>query len=196
MDAHALPGQESAQRLREGERGGLGDRVGRDDRQRCEGVQRQVVHDGSPGSNQQRQESLGHAIGAEQVDGEVAFECGTITEVVVKCQAGVIDEEIERPDSSGRRLYLCRAGHVQGQRRDAAIRVGQGLARAGVHPLRASAQGFPDQRLPDAPVGPGDQDCLAFDCHNILLIDADLRPSADCGSPAVPICVCSSDPGS
>ena len=77
---------------------------------------RQVVDDGSPGPNQQRQESLSHAVGAEQVDGEVPFEHGPIAQVVVERHAGVIDEDVERVDFIDRSLDLCSVGHVQGLR--------------------------------------------------------------------------------
>jgi hypothetical protein len=41
----------------------------------------------------------------------------------------------------------------------------QGLTRTGVHPLRASPQGFLDQRLPYTAIRPGHQNCFVFDCH-------------------------------
>src|SRR5713226_4359591 len=106
MNPHAPSGQKSAQRLRHVERGRLGDRVGRNERQGGEGVQRQIVDNGSPGTSQQRQEGLGHAVGAEEVDGEVLFERGTIGDVIVKRQAGVVDEDIERSDLIGSCLNL------------------------------------------------------------------------------------------
>jgi hypothetical protein len=40
----------------------------------------QNVCDGSPRTSQQRQERLGDAVGAEEVDGKVPLECGTIAE--------------------------------------------------------------------------------------------------------------------
>ena len=40
--------------------------------------QRKNVDDGSPRTSHQRQESLGHTIRAEEIDGEALFECGTI----------------------------------------------------------------------------------------------------------------------
>ena len=49
------------------------------------------------------------------------FERGTIAQVIVKRQAGVIDEDIERLDSLDSCLNLRRVGHVQGQGRDATI---------------------------------------------------------------------------
>ena len=114
---------------------------------------------------QQRQEGLGHAVGAEEVDGQVLLEHGTIAQVVIERDAGVVDEDVERPDLLGRGLDLRRAGHVQDQGGDAPVRVGQGLPRARVHPAGASAEGFGDERLPDAAIGPGHQDGLAVDTH-------------------------------
>ena len=99
------------------------------------------------------------------------FELGTIAEVIVECHARVVDEEIEGPDSPGRGLDLRRIGDVQGQGGDPHIRVGHRLARARIDPPRAPPQGFGDQRLPDAAVGPGHQDGLAFDCHDFLGCD-------------------------
>jgi hypothetical protein len=72
----------------------------------------------------------------------VLFECATIVEVVVKCLAGVVDEDVEGLDSLEGCLNLGSIGHVEGQRSDALIRVGQ--ARVGVHPLRASPEGLLD----------------------------------------------------
>ncbi len=93
------------------------------------------------------------------------FEHGTIAQVIEQRNTGVVDEDIERFDLPGSFLNLRGAGHVQGQGRDPPVGVGQGLARAGIHPLRASPQGFLDQRLPDAAVGPGHQHCLVCDGH-------------------------------
>ena len=93
------------------------------------------------------------------------FEHGTIAQIIVKRQAGVVDEYIERFDSLDSVLNLRSVGHVQGQGRDAPIQVGQGLARTGIHPLRASPQGFLDQRLSDTAIGPGHQNCFVCDSH-------------------------------
>ena len=93
------------------------------------------------------------------------FERGAIAQVIIERQAGVVDEDVERPDSPDSALNLLGIGYVQGQRRDALIQVGQGLARTGVHPLRASAQGFLDQRLSDTAIGAGDDDILVFEAH-------------------------------
>ena len=118
-----------------------------------------------PERSQVRQEGLGHAEGAEEVDGEVAFEHGTIAQVVVERDASVVDEDVERADYPGSFLDLRRAGHVQGQRGDALVWVGQRHTRAGIHPLRVPAKRFFDQRLADAAVGSGHQDCLFCDDH-------------------------------
>jgi hypothetical protein len=138
MNAHTSSDHKDAQRLRQIERGGLGDRIRRDERQRGQRVQRQVVDDGSPGTSQQRQESLGRAVRAKEVDGEVPFEHGRIAQVVVERQAGVVDQDVERFDVIDCSPNVRRVGHVQGQGPDAPIRMGQRPARAGVHPFRAS----------------------------------------------------------
>jgi hypothetical protein len=96
----------------------------------------------------------------------VPFDYGTLAEVViVKRQAGVIDEDIERLDCLDSCLNLRRVGHVQGQGRDTPIPVGQGLARTRVHPLAASPHGPLDQRLPDAAIGASNQNCSGCDLH-------------------------------
>jgi hypothetical protein len=100
----------------------------------------------------------------------VFFDYGAIGQVIVKRQAGVIDEDVERLDALESCLNLRRVGHIHGQRCDASIRVAQGLACTGVHPLRASSQGFLDQRLPDAAIGPGHQNCSVCDRHYTLLL--------------------------
>lgn len=81
------------------------------------------------------------------------FERGSIAQIIVKRQACVIDEDIERFDARDGRLDLRGVGDVQDQWRDAPIQVGQGLACPGIHPFRASPQGFLDQRLSDAAIG-------------------------------------------
>src|SRR4029450_8849028 len=43
------------------------------------------------------------------------------------------------------------------------------LAHAGIHPPGAAAEGFLDQRQPDAAAESGHQDCLVCDCHYTLL---------------------------
>jgi hypothetical protein len=118
-------------------------------------------------------------VGTEEVDGQVALEGGTVAEVGVEAQARVVDEDVEGLDALGGCPDLRGAGHVQCQRRDAPIRVGHGLPRAGVHLLGASAQRFLDERVPDAAVGSGDQNGLVFDGRAVLLIDADRPRVAD-----------------
>jgi hypothetical protein len=68
------------------------------------------------------------------VHGEMPFKHGTIAEVAVKRQTGVIDEDIEPFDFLDSCLNLRGIGHVQGQGRDAPIRFVQRLARTDIHP--------------------------------------------------------------
>jgi hypothetical protein len=89
-----------------------------------------------------------------------------VAEVVVERDAGVVDQDVERLDGLDRRLDLALIGHIEGDARDARIRVGQGLPAAGVDPLRAASQRLLDQCLPDAAIAPGHQKCLAFDRHD------------------------------
>jgi hypothetical protein len=111
----------------------------------------------------------------------VPFEHGTIAQIVVQRDAGVVDEDIESFDLIGSCLDLGGAGHVKGQGRDAPAGVSQGLARAGIHPLRASGESLSDQRLPDAAIGPGHQNRFVCDYHYILLANK-CGPSAYRGS--------------
>ena len=70
-----------------------------------------------------------------------------IARVIVKRQAGIVDEDIERFHSLDSTMNLRSIGEVQGQRCDAPIPVDEGPARAGIQPLRAS-QGFLDRSRP------------------------------------------------
>ena len=74
------------------------------------------------------------AYGAEQVDREALLERAAIAEVVVERHAGVVDEDVERLDPLDRGLDLRRVGHVEDQRRDAPVAMGDRPAGAGVHP--------------------------------------------------------------
>src|SRR5262249_51355330 len=181
--------QEGTQRLGHGERCGLRDRVCGYDRQWGQGRHRQVVDDGPPRTSQQWQECPGHAVRAEQVDGEDALECGAIAEVIAKRQAGIVDEEIERLDLLDGSLNLRRVRHVQRQRRDAPVRVGQGLARTRIYPLRTSPEGFVDQCTPDTAIRAGDENCSVCDFHtrsHLLLVVANPRSCRRSGSRPFP----------
>jgi hypothetical protein len=68
-----------------------------------------------------------------------------------------MSRESTLPNSS---LNLHRVGHVQAQGHDALIRMRKGLARTGIHALRASFQGFLKQGPPNAAIGSSDQNCL------------------------------------
>ena len=103
---------------------------------------------------------------AEEVDGEVPLERRTVAQVIVERDAGIVDEEIEGFDLVDGSLDLRHVGHVQGQGRDALVGVGQRHASTGIHALRASPQGFLDERPPDAAVGPGNENCSLFDSHH------------------------------
>src|SRR5882724_6836639 len=131
---------------------------------------REIVDDGSPRTNQQRQEGLGHVIRTEQVDGEMLFQRDAITHLTDKGYAGVIDEDIERLHFLDSSLNLLPVGDVQCQRRDTRIGVGQGLPRTGIHPLRAPAQSFLDQRPADASIGTGYENGFACDFHYCWLL--------------------------
>ena len=97
------------------------------------------------------------------------FEVGAFAQVFVMVNSSIVDQDIERFDFLDSVLNLSGVGHVQSQLRDAPIGMGKRLARSRIHALRASLQGFLNQCTADASVRAGDQDCLVFDVHNILL---------------------------
>jgi hypothetical protein len=99
----------------------------------------------------------------------------TIAEITVEIHAGVVDQDIERLDALDRRLNLRGVGPIEAQGCDALVGVGQGLASTDIHSCRTSPQGFLDQRLPDAAVGPGHQNCSVCDRHRILLPEPPFR---------------------
>ena len=80
----------------------------------------------------------------------------------------------ERADLTDRLLDLRAVGHIQGQWYDAPIGMCKGLARSRIHSLRASPQGLFKQCASDASVRAGDQNCLVFDVHTLLLSIFDL----------------------
>jgi hypothetical protein len=95
----------------------------------------------------------------------VLFDHVEIAEIVVDGDAGIVDEDVEGVDVVGCLPDLLNVGHVQRQRRDAPVQVGEGVARTGIHSLRASPQGFLDQGLSDTAICPSYQNCFVFDCH-------------------------------
>ena len=90
------------------------------------------------------------------------FERLAIAEVIEQEDTRVVDEDVEGLDLGGGRPHLPLVGDVQRQGGDPRVRVGVWLPRSGVHSRCPAAQSLGDQRLPDAPVGPGHQDGLAF----------------------------------
>jgi hypothetical protein len=116
----------------------------------------------------------------EEVEGEMSIDPSAIAKIIVKVHAGVVDQDVERFDAPDSSLNLDRVGHVEGQGSEALIRMCEGLARTGMHALRASLQRFLNQRPPDAAIGPSNQDCFVFDIHIIFLPQRrrQARPSA------------------
>lgn len=157
MNRYALAGQERSERLRHVERGCLRNGVGGYDRQRSERRERQVVDDCTLGTFQQRQERLRHFQRTQEVDGQVPFDYIEITQIVVDGDAGIVDEDVQGVDFGGRSLDLRNTGHVQRQGSDMPVKVGEDVARSGIHSFRASPQGFFYQRLSDTAIGPSYQ---------------------------------------
>ena len=127
--------------------------------------QRQVVDDRPLGAFQHRQERMRHFEHSEEVDGQVLLDHFEIAQIVVDSDAGIVDEDVEGFNFADRLLDLRSVGHVQRHGCHAPVQVGKGLARPGVHPLRASPQCFLDQRFSYTAIGPGHQNCFVCDCH-------------------------------
>lgn len=118
-------------------------------------------------ASQQRQKGLGHAVRTEEIDGKMPFNSGAIAKIVVKVDACVVDQDVERSDVRDSSLNLRRVGHIERQKHDPLIRMYKRLSRAGIRALGASLQAFLDQGPADAAIGPSDQDCFVFDyIHN------------------------------
>jgi hypothetical protein len=73
----------------------------------------------------------------EEVDGEVPIDPSAIAKIIVKVHASVVDQDVDRFDTPDSSLNLPRVGHVQGEGHDALFRMCTGLARTGIHALRA-----------------------------------------------------------
>ncbi len=87
---------------------------------------------------QQRQERLRHAVGAEQIHRKVLLENGAIAEVVVRRDAGVVDENVQRVDLLDGRPDLRGVGHVECEWRDPLVRVRERLPSTGVDAPRTA----------------------------------------------------------
>jgi hypothetical protein len=53
------------------------------------------VDDGPAGAGHRWKERLGHGVGPEEVDGQVAFEHGGVGQVVGQRDAGVVDQHVQ-----------------------------------------------------------------------------------------------------
>src|SRR5262249_27609801 len=106
--------------------------------------QRENIDDSASGGSQYRYESLGYVISAKENHGQQPFERGTIAQIILERDAGVVDEDVQSVDLLGGHANLCGVRDVEHQRRDAAVSVKKRLARAGIDPLRASPQRFVD----------------------------------------------------
>jgi hypothetical protein len=101
-----------------------------------------------------------------------------IAQVVVDRDAGIIDQDIEGFDLTGRPLDLRSAGHVQRQGRHALVGVFESAARSRIDPLRPPSQCLIDERPADASVGAGNHDCLTCNVHTPLLFKICNDPDA------------------
>ena len=169
MDGDAFVRQERSEGLRQVERGGLRDRVGRDHRQGREGSEGQLVHDGPLGTFQQRQERVRHPEHAEKVDLEVLFDEVQIAQIVVHGDPGVVDEDIEGVDHVDGLSDLRGTGHVQCYGRDAVMSHVQRAAACRKDPLRPPPKRLRDEGAPNAAVGAGNQGRFVRDVHAVIV---------------------------
>src|SRR5580765_2283198 len=92
-----------------------------------------------------------------------------VAQIVVDRDAGVVDENVERADGRRRLPDLGEIGDVERQRRDALVAKRHRASHRRVHTLGAASQRLVDERSADAAVRAGDQYCLVFNLHNVLL---------------------------
>src|SRR6185437_6951238 len=168
MDAYASPGPERAQRLCQRKRRRLRDRVRRRERHWGHRGQGQDVDDGAAGTSQQWQEGPRQAIRAEKVHREVPLEPCPLAQAIVKVHAGIVDENIERPDARDRRLDLRRTRHVQSESPDSVVGRCKGGACPRIDPGRSAPESLIDECPSDAAVGARNEDRFARDVHMSL----------------------------
>src|SRR5205823_11801096 len=81
----------------------------------------------------------------------------------------VVDEDVERTDKRRRLLDLGDIGDVERQWRDALVAERHRAAHRRVNTLGAASHRLVDECSADAAVRAGDQYCLVFNLHNVLL---------------------------
>ena len=108
------------------------------------------------------------------------FNAGAIANVIMKVDACVVNQDVERSDVRDSSLNLRRVSYVEDQRHDARIRMCKELSRPGIHALRASFQGFLKQGPPDAAIGASNQNCFVFDYIHITVLRADSVNPHEC----------------
>jgi len=101
----------------------------------------------------------------EEIDGQVLRELGGVAQIVVKGDAGIVDEHIEAIDLGGGLLDLRSLGHIEPDRRHAWLGGERRTTASGIDALRAAPQRFGEQRLAETAVGAGDQYDLVRDVH-------------------------------
>src|SRR5262249_800983 len=85
--------------------------------------------------------------------------------------SGIVDENVERVDLLGRPLDLRATGYVQRYGRHTAVGALQRAARSRIDLLRSPSERLIDERLADAAVAAGVQDCFLSDVHSDLLCE-------------------------
>src|SRR6266567_645619 len=94
-----------------------------------------------------------------------------LAQIVVHGDAGVVDEDIQSVDLADCPLDMLGVGDVQRQGVHPFIRMLKWAASSRINPLCSSFQRLFDECPTDASVRAGNQDCLIFDVHTILLHD-------------------------
>src|SRR5258708_5016249 len=94
-----------------------------------------------------------------------------LAQIVVHGDAGVVDEDIQSVDLADGPLDMLGVGDVQRQGLHPFIRMLKWAASSRITPLCSSFQRLFDECSTDVSVRAGNQDCLIFDVHTILLHD-------------------------
>jgi hypothetical protein len=107
---------------------------------------------------------------AEEIDGEVPLNSGAVAQSIVKVDAGVVDEQVQRCYLLDRVQNLFCAGNVERHRRDSGIRIQQcSAARTREDPPHAPPKHLMDERVTKTAVRAGDEDRFVLDVHTVRL---------------------------
>src|ERR1022692_3879137 len=107
---------------------------------------------------------------SEEVDGQVLLDGVKTAQIVVESDARIVDEDVEGVNLVDRPLDLLSAGHIERQWAYTLIGDCECAACSRIDPLRSATKRLIDERPADTAAGAGDQNCLIFDVHTVLLL--------------------------